>query len=359
MNMTDVPSSNESSGDLTARTRWSDEELLQKFVRARDDRAFDALVRRHGPMVLGVCRRILHNVQDAEDAFQATFLLLVRKAPALTRPELLGNWLYGVASRTAMKGRRQTIRRTQRERKAATVVTADSSLEAEAVCEMQRVLDEELERLPTKYRAPLVLCYLRGMTNHEAARHLGWPSGSISHRLARGRRLLRKRLSERRTAIAVLAFGLLLTRKTIRVTVPGQLVKATVQAAVEPSLSQNLALGSSMSAEDFCWEELALEKKFRGSSQVSLVKTGRRSVSLGRRKVSSLVLLAVVLAALASGAFVFAHATSGPALKPSQKKATSGAANQVLEPARSRQAAAIKGQSRAAAIAAQSASPCH
>ncbi len=177
----------------------SDRQLLEKFVHHREEAAFAALVRRHGPMVLGVCRRMLRHSHDAEDAFQATFLVLAEKAQHLRRPERLANWLYGVAYRTALHARQRAAHRSRLEREAAAMSAPISDPEFESQ-ELRRILDEELHRLPEKYRAPLVLCYLEGKTNEEAARLLGWPVGSMSYRLARGRDLLRQRLETRLAA---------------------------------------------------------------------------------------------------------------------------------------------------------------
>jgi RNA polymerase sigma factor (sigma-70 family) len=176
----------------------SDAELLERFGCDGDESAFEAVVERYGPMVMGACRRVLGDAQEAEDAFQATFLLLVRRARALKRPDLLGNWLYGAALRIARKARARAARRAEREQAVPTTPppAPDPMLEA-SWRELCLRLDEELQGLPGKYRAPLVLCYLEGLTNEEAARRLGWPSGSISYRLARGRELLRQRLSRR------------------------------------------------------------------------------------------------------------------------------------------------------------------
>jgi RNA polymerase sigma factor (sigma-70 family) len=174
----------------------TDRQLLRRFVRERDEVAFAVLVKRYGPMVLGVCRRVLAHTEEAEDAFQATFLVLVRRAASITQPELLGNWLYGVAYRIARKARAQTARRAQQERPAPAMTMTDPLMET-AWRELHATLDEELQQLPPKYRAPLVLCYLEGLSNKEAARRLGWPIGSISYRLARGRELLRGRLQSR------------------------------------------------------------------------------------------------------------------------------------------------------------------
>jgi RNA polymerase sigma factor (sigma-70 family) len=154
-------------------------------------------------MVLSVCQRVLRHSQDADDAFQATFLVLAQKAHRLRRPGLLANWLYGVAYRTALHARQRAARRSEREREAAKRIIPSGVPEREALI-LRRVLDEELHRLPEKYRAPLVLCYLEGKTNKEAARLLGWPSGSMAHRLARGRDLLRKRLEARLMGLTIL-----------------------------------------------------------------------------------------------------------------------------------------------------------
>jgi RNA polymerase sigma factor (sigma-70 family) len=172
--------------------------LLELFTRHKDTEAFTVLVERHGPMVLGVCQRVLHHEQEAEDAFQATFLELVRKAGSLRHPELLGNWLYGVALRIALKARLQTLRRRYHERQIDALPAVDPFAEVHGQ-ELRALIEEELQYLPAKYRAPLVLCYLEGLTNEEAARRLGWPTGSISYRLARGRQLLRDRLLQVRT----------------------------------------------------------------------------------------------------------------------------------------------------------------
>src|SRR5262249_2560450 len=152
------------------------------FMRAHDEAAFAALVQRHGPMVWAVCRRLLPYPEDAEDAFQATFIVLVRRAPSIRQPELLGHWLYGVAYRTARKARAATNRRRAFERQVAFMPPLDSTADNAGIAggELRAVLDEALHHLPEKYRAPLVLCYFQGLTNEEAARRLGWPVGSMS-----------------------------------------------------------------------------------------------------------------------------------------------------------------------------------
>jgi RNA polymerase sigma-70 factor (ECF subfamily) len=182
-------------------------------------------------MVLAVCQRVLQNSQDAEDAFQATFLVLVRKAGSIGQPELLANWLYGVAYRTALKARANAVRRSEHERQAVSMPSADPLVEV-AWRELRALLDEELSRLPEKYRAPLVLCYLQGKTNEEAARQLGWPIGSMSARLARGREMLRDRLASRNRALPAGLFLMVLSQKAGAAALPAPLVSATVNAGV-------------------------------------------------------------------------------------------------------------------------------
>jgi RNA polymerase sigma factor (sigma-70 family) len=210
----------------------TDRQLLECFVRQHDEVAFEALVQRHGPMVLAVCRRVLGAGQDADDAFQATFLVLVRRAASVGKPELLGNWLYGVAYRVARKLRAQAARRRLHEsaREAVAMPPPDPADDA-SWRELRAVLDEELQHLPPKFQAPLVLCYLEGLTNEEAARRLGWPVGSISYRLARARELLRSRLAGRCRALSPAVFAGLLAGVSLKLQLPRGLVEALVRAA--------------------------------------------------------------------------------------------------------------------------------
>jgi RNA polymerase sigma factor (sigma-70 family) len=181
----------------------TDRQLLQRFTTRQDESAFEALLQRHGPLVWGVCYRVLRNTPDAEDAFQAAFLVLVQKAGSIRKQTSLASWLYGVAYRLTLKARERANRRALRESRAAALPRGEP---AAADPELRAVLDEELGRLPDKYRAPLVLCYYEGKTNEQAAQALGWPTGSISKRLARARALLRQRLASRGvTAPAALA----------------------------------------------------------------------------------------------------------------------------------------------------------
>jgi len=170
--------------------------LLRRFADGRDEAAFEALVTRHGPMVLGTCRRILADPHDVDDAFQATFLVLARKAGSIRDGDRLGPWLHGVARRVATRSRTLSARRAARERPGAEE-RASAGADPSELVELRAALDEELARLPEKYRAPLVLCYLEGLTHDEAAVQLSWPVGTVRSRLARGRDRLRSRLTRR------------------------------------------------------------------------------------------------------------------------------------------------------------------
>jgi RNA polymerase sigma factor (sigma-70 family) len=206
----------------------ADADLLGAFVRSRDPAAFEALVRRHGPMVLGVCRRILGH-HDAEDAFQATFLVLARRAAAVVPRERLASWLYGVAYRTALEGRRMAARRRAREAPLAESVqpTVDSG---PTTADLSALLDRELSRLPDRLRLPVVLCDLEGRTRRQVARQLGIPDGTLSNRLATARRLLAKRLASRGVSLPAAGLAVFLVRDGTS-SVSGSLLTATVRAA--------------------------------------------------------------------------------------------------------------------------------
>jgi RNA polymerase sigma factor (sigma-70 family) len=217
-----------------------DAELLASFRRQRDEAAFAALVQRHGPMVLSVCLRLLHDAGDAEDAFQATFLVLARRAGDIGRPEQLGAWLYGVACRTAMKARGDLLRRRMREQPlvAEPVVEPPAELVWQ---ELRPILDEELLRLPDKYRQPVVLCYLEGKTRREAAHLLGWPEGTVATRLHQARERLRQRLTRRGLALSAGVLAVALSQGLAPAAVPAGLAGATVKAAVSFVLGQAAA----------------------------------------------------------------------------------------------------------------------
>jgi RNA polymerase sigma-70 factor (ECF subfamily) len=214
------------SGDL------SDGQLLTRFLGRRDEAAFETLLLRHGPMVLGVCRRVLGHDQDAEDAFQATFLVLARKAGSVVPHERVGNWLYGVAYKTALKARALNAKRRGREKQMPAIpeppaVRQDQDLWAD----LQPLLDRELSRLPDKYRFAVVLCDLEGKTHKEAARQLGCPEGTVSVRLSRARALLARRLTQRGLVCSGAALVAALSQNAASAGVPAALVGPTVEAA--------------------------------------------------------------------------------------------------------------------------------
>jgi RNA polymerase sigma-70 factor (ECF subfamily) len=208
----------------------ADAELLTRWC-AGDAAALEWLVRRHGSMVLGVCRRILAHADDAEDAFQATFLVLVRKGHQLARREQVAGWLHAVAVRVAQKARSQRTRRREREAQIVDGVdpVAPETAPAVDLRDLLRRIDEELDRLPDKYRLPIVLCELEGRTLEQAARVLGWPRGTVAGRLSRGRELLRRRLARRGDGLPLFLFVPLFDADAL---MPSEgLVSATTSAA--------------------------------------------------------------------------------------------------------------------------------
>ena len=226
----------------------SDAELLGRFIAGRDgagEAAFRALVERHGPMVLRVCRGVLHDADDAEDAFQVTFLALARKAGAIRKHGSIASWLHGTARRVAIKARRSALWRSARESKAAKAdVSRETPAGAEAG-EFSPILHEEIERLPAKYRAPIVLCYLEGMTHDRAAVELGWPVGTVRGRLARARDLLRSRLTRRGLALSA---GLAASGSSADAAAAVGLSAALVEATVRAAIGGSAAVGLSRSA---------------------------------------------------------------------------------------------------------------
>jgi RNA polymerase sigma factor (sigma-70 family) len=220
----------------------TDGQLLAYFIERRDEAAFEALVRRHGLMVLGVCRRVLRDLHDAEDAFQATFLVLARKAASLRSRELVGNWLYGTAYRTAQEARATIARRRARERQVEDM--PDPRAEPEpAWRELLPLLDQELSRLPDRYRVPVVLCELEGKTRKDVARLLGLPEGTLSWRLARARKLLARRLARYGLTLSGGALAVVLAEGATAACVTSALATSTAKAAALASGGDVLAAG--------------------------------------------------------------------------------------------------------------------
>jgi RNA polymerase sigma factor (sigma-70 family) len=268
--------------------------LLERYLTRRDEDAFEALVDRLGPMVLGLCRRMLRDPRDIEDAFQATFLVLVRKAPAIRDRDRLSSWLYGVAYRVARRARARTLRRRDREATVGVPEVAAKPAEPGRP-EIDPMLDQEIRRLPERYREPLVLCYLRGRTHDQAAEDLRCPVGTVRSRMARGRALLKKRLTRRGfapTVLAALSGGdVTLPARLLVSTVPPPMAAATVRAALGFGSSSILKAGAA------------------AATSVVLAQGVLTTMKLAQLKWIGLVALATSLSA--SGVVAFAVSAEG------------------------------------------------
>jgi RNA polymerase sigma factor (sigma-70 family) len=255
-----------------------DRELLDRFVRRRDEAAFAALVRRHGALVLGICRRLLRDAHDAEDACQAVFLVLARKAASIRPHASLASWLHGVAYRVSANLKRQVARRRALEEPVGDV--PDAGPAEPSWREVRAVLDEELNRLPERIRAPLVLCYLEGKTRDEAARELGWGLGTLRGRLERGRKLLRARLTRRGLALSCALLAGLLSAKA---------------AALPPTLAVAIVHSAGPVAAGEAPAGVVSERV------AALLEGVLRAMLLTRRKIVTAVLFTLTLAGLGAG----------------------------------------------------------
>ena len=269
-------------------TAATDSQLLDCFVKERDSAAFRSLVDRHGPAVLQVCRGVLHDPHAAEDAFQATFLVLVRKAPSIKDPELLGGWLRGVAYRTALRARCHAARRRVIERTRADM-SPTAHFHDELAPELRQMIREELDRLPDSYRQALTLCYMEGLTHQEAASRLGWPVGTVKVRLLRGRRLLRERL-DRRGASLGSSLLLLLLNPDRAPAVPQPLLESTVRV-------MNLGAAG---------HRAALESKFAGALRLADAALGV-GIALKLHWAWPVVVLAMIMLGLTGSAALAFH----------------------------------------------------
>jgi RNA polymerase sigma factor (sigma-70 family) len=245
---------------VQANRRLPDGELLARFVESNDEAAFAVLVERHGPMVLGVCRRLLAGLHDAEDACQATFLVLARKAASVRRRTSLGSWLHGVARRVAINLKRDQARRRDREQGRTLPPPADPAAEV-SWREAQAILDEELQRLPERYRPPLILCYLECLTRDEAARQLGLAPGTLHGRLQRGRDLLRRRLTQRGLALAGLMSATALGEGSALAAPASTFVVSSARAAALLAAGQSVP-GNVVSARVLILTQEAMKRMF-------------------------------------------------------------------------------------------------
>ena len=220
--------------------------LLDRFIHDRDEAAFDELLGRHGPMVLGVCRHLLGNVPDAEDVFQATFMVLLRKAGSIQKRGSLASWLHGVAYRLACNVKIQSSRRRRYERQApmaSTENSPESSWEA-----LTPALHEEINRLPEHYRTPVILCYVEGKSNDQASLQMGVPVGTVKSRLARAREILRQRLEKRHVTLAMAVLVERMSAGGLTAGVPPALRQTTLEAATLLHAGQNLAISTAVLA---------------------------------------------------------------------------------------------------------------
>jgi RNA polymerase sigma factor (sigma-70 family) len=274
----------------------SDARLLESFLTHRDETAFEALVRRHAPMVLGVCTRVIGNVHDAEDAFQAVFLVLARKAACVTPRDLVGNWLYGVAYRTALQARVRLSRRRMHERQ---VPNMPEPLPAPALdfSDLHQALDRELTKLPEKYRAPIVLCDLEGKSRKDVAALLKIPEGTLSSRLAKGRSLLAKRLTRYGIALSAAPLAAQLGQHSALAASPA-LVSSTVQAAMLMAAGKSAA--GVVAAEVIALSQGALKTMF-----------------LAKINVLAVVVLGIVVGSLGAGAIGQSARDTAPAVMAS------------------------------------------
>jgi RNA polymerase sigma factor (sigma-70 family) len=263
---------------------WSDGELLARFLAGRDptaEAAFAALVSRHGPMVLKVCRQLLGDEHVVEDAFQATFVVLARKARSVRHPEALRRWLYGVAVRAARKARSIEQREARRARRIdpeelAEAVGDDRPLDLGLIRrETDELLHQELGRLPEKYRAPVILCHLEGLTHDEAARRLGWPAGTVSVRLMRARDLLRQRLVRRGVAPAAAVSAALWADSATAAAVPTGLIEATTRSVMQIVIGRGpVASATAASLTKAVLRDLGLARLRAGVSLLAAVVVG-------------------------------------------------------------------------------------
>ena len=237
----------------------TDASLLERFVVAHDEAAFELLLWRHGPMVLSACRRMLRCDHDAEDAFQAAFLLLARKAGAIRRREAVAGWLYQTACRIALRARQTTRKREVSMPQGMESATPDS--ETDAIWrDLRPVLDEEVGRLPEKYRLPIILCYLQGRTYAEASQVLKCPRGTVAIRLQRARELLRGRLTRRGVALTAATTAVLAAERSVSAALPATMVVTTLKAALLFAAGE--AVVGTASAQAITWTQGVLRTMF-------------------------------------------------------------------------------------------------
>jgi RNA polymerase sigma factor (sigma-70 family) len=274
----------------------TDGQLLECFLSCREPAALEALMKRHGAMVWAVCRRVLGNHHDAEDAFQAAFLVLVRKAASIRTN--VGNWLYGVAHQTALRARANRARRQGRER-SVTNVPEPAVTERDPWSDLQPLLDQEVRRLPEKYRAAIVLCELEGKALRDAARQLGCPEGTVASRLARARAMLAKRLSRHGLAITGATLAAALSQVSASACVPAAVLSSTIKAVTLVAAGKGATTGAI------------------SSSVAALTEGVLKAMFLNKLMKVAAVLLAAV-AVVGSGVFLYRTQAAEPGKQEAQ-----------------------------------------
>ncbi len=277
-------------------------QLLERFASGGDEVAFEALLTRHGPTVLGVCRRVLRDPNDVEDAFQATFLILVRKANSIRRPELLGNWLFGVAFRVSSRARAGAARMCALEPSDEERLAVEGGHDAERH-ELRSALDEEIHRLPEKFRVPVILCDLEGKTHAETAQRLGCPVGTVKSRLARARGRLQVRLIRRGLAPSAVLLEMTSALEAAPIAVPAALMETTRRVALL-SLS---ALGRSSLAGGI------------SVSVVALTEGGLGTMLFMKLRTVAVISLAAGIVVLGAGVFARQDQEGGKAAPPTKE----------------------------------------
>jgi RNA polymerase sigma factor (sigma-70 family) len=285
----------------------SDGELMRRFASQQDENAFKILLRRHGPLVLRVCYRALPHKEDAEDVFQATFLVLARKATSLQWRESISAWLYEVAHRLAREARRKFHRRETREASARPPADVDPLAEITGR-ELVAVLDEELANLPERYRAPLLLCCLEGKSGDEASRQLQCSPSTLKRRLRYARELLQRQLNRRGVVLSELALTALLIHQTASASVPPALAKATALAASLTATGKTLVPGAASA------HAVELTRAMLGAMFFSKVKLG--------------LILLLVVGSLVAGSLVLAHSNRTKTPADSQDETAQAARRQ-------------------------------
>jgi RNA polymerase sigma factor (sigma-70 family) len=275
----------------------TDSQLLDRFIADREETAFALLVQRHGPLVMGVCQRVLRDSHAAEDVFQATFLVLAKRAAAIRKRTCIGTWLHGVAQRVALKARGQRLAQRDLERQASKMPRTEP-IDEVTWQDLRVALDEEIAALPEKFAAPLVLCYLQDKTYDQAARQLGWTKSMLARRIGEARELLRKRLVRRGITLSAGAVATVLTTKANAAPIGALLTIGTVRAAMSFCAAKAPGAGS-VSATVVGLAEAAMEATIETKSKVALLVlalalavSGASWASYGTRRETAITALA-------------------------------------------------------------------